>query len=162
MISLLSRDTVLSPTDRLPNRLALRSADTKPLAAATPPASRPSATSSAPLPGSNPAMDRTSSRAPEPSTPTNGHDLAGRHSEVDVLELAAAVRPAVQLDDRRREGVARLEVAGMDRAAFGDDHELPGDGLLGQRLTLERQGCLAVEDDHHPVRMLARARRAGG
>ncbi len=71
VISVLSRDTVLSPTDRLPNRLAVRSAETKPLAAATPPGVDTPATLMVPVPGSNPAMERTSSRAPEPSTPTN-------------------------------------------------------------------------------------------
>ena len=157
-----SRDTMLSPTDRLEKRLALRSADTKPLDAATPPGVERPSTMSVPVPGSNPAIERTSSRAPEPFDAHERGDLAGRDPEVDVLELAAPVGPATELHDRCRDA-SRARV--LRTRSWPPSETTTSSRAMAswvERLALERERRLAVEDDHDPVRCGGPAPPAGG
>ena len=148
---------MFSPTVRLANRLVWRSAETRLVAcrdgATRPPARRPR---SRPSPRSKPAIERTSSRAPEPSTPDDRDDLAGpRRAGRCPSNSPAGVRPAGQPQRRCAASSPRADDDLLLRLALGlAGHEPGRDALLGQRLALEDVGADAVEDERDAVGVL--------
>ena len=92
-----------------------------------------------PTPRSKPAMDRTSSRAPEPSTPTSATiSPARRAGRCPRTARRRCVQPASSSTVRRSRmvGPTICSLAAPGRRLA--DHQLGGDRLLRQRVALQR------------------------
>ena len=140
-ISRLSRDTMLSPTVRLANSVAWRSADTKLLSDRIDAGARAPADLEVAMPALE-AGDRADELArTRPFDTHEGHDLARADIEVDAGELPALVGPVAKDEGRLRVLAEVDDELLLRRALRLADDQLGRDRLLRQVGWPPRPSC---------------------